>query len=58
MNTTQTAYKFRSRDHALSFRYERCVVPMRVILGDDELFWVVTPAEVERLLAAGYEIAD
>lgn len=57
MITTRNAYKFRSRTHALSFCYERCTAPMRVILGDDDLFWVVTPADAERLLRAGYEIA-
>ena len=58
MNATRVPYKFRSRTHAFSFCYGRCTAPMRVILGDDELFWVVTPAEAERLLVAGYEIAD
>lgn len=57
MKITQAAYKFRSRNHALSFCYERCNAPMRVILGDDQLFWVVTPADAERLLRAGYELA-
>lgn len=27
----------------------------RFFMGDDELIWVVTMAEAERLLAAGYE---
>jgi hypothetical protein len=57
MITKQTAYKFRSRTRAFSFCYDHCVVPMRVILGDDDLFWVVTPADAHRLLRAGYEIA-
>ncbi len=57
MITARTPYKFHSRTYAFSFRYDRCVEPMRVILGDDDLFWVVTPADAERLLRAGYEIA-
>jgi hypothetical protein len=58
MKTTRNAYKFTNRTTALSFRYDRCTQPMRVILGDDDMFWVVTPADAERLLHAGYEIAD
>jgi hypothetical protein len=54
--TTRTAYKFHSRTRAFAFR-DHCVALMRVILGDDDLFWVVTPADAERLLRAGYEIA-
>jgi hypothetical protein len=57
MNTTRSAHKFHSRTRAYSFCYERCIVPMRVLLGDDDMFWVVTPAEAERLLRAGYELA-
>ena len=58
MITKRTAYKFHSRTRAFSFCLDRCVLPMRVILGDDAMFWVVTPADAERLLRAGYEIAD
>ena len=57
MNATRTAYKFHSRTRAFAFCYERCSAPMRVILGDDDMFWVVTPADAERLLRAGYELA-
>lgn len=28
-----------------------------VILGDNEKYWVVTPADAERLVKAGYEYA-
>lgn len=34
-----------------------CHKPHRVILGDSERFWVVTPAEAARLVKAGYEYA-
>jgi len=58
MKLRRTAYKFESRTLAYSFCYERCSVPMRVILGDDDLFWVVTPADAARLVSAGYELAS
>lgn len=29
-----------------------------IILGDDDLFWVVTLGVMERLLKQGYEIAE
>lgn len=32
--------------------------PQRVILGDDMKFWVVCPADAERLYRAGYEYAE
>jgi hypothetical protein len=56
MITTRTSYKFHSRTRAYSF-CDHCVVPMWVILGDNDLFWVVTPADAYRLLRAGYELA-
>lgn len=33
------------------------VKPLRVMLGDDERFWVVTPADAQRLERMGYEYA-
>lgn len=49
------AYKFRELGLALSFQ-ERCLRPMRLVLGDDEMFWVVTPADAARLERGGYEL--
>ena len=40
---------FASLDHA--------VKPLRVMLGDDCRYWVVTPADAQRLERAGYEWA-
>ena len=31
--------------------------PMRVVLGDCPEYWLVTPADAERLVRAGYEYA-
>ena len=31
--------------------------PQRIILGDAPTYWVVTPADAERLIRAGYEMA-
>jgi len=47
---------FRSLGTARSVCYERSVRPMRIILGDYPEFWVVTPADAERLIRAGYEM--
>lgn len=49
-------YKFQSRKNAFSFA-NRCLVPMWVLLGDDEMFWVVTPAKAAKLFRQGYESA-
>ncbi len=48
-------YRFRELGLALSFR-ERCLRPMRIILGDDEMLWVVTPADAARLERGGHEL--
>ena len=42
---------------ARSICYEHSVRPMRIILGDHPSFWVVTPADAERLMRVGYEMA-
>jgi len=42
--------------NALSFT-ERCTQIMMIILGDDEKFWVVTPAHATRLIKQGHELA-
>lgn len=57
MITIRNAHRFRSRTYAFTFCYERCTTPMRVVHGDDDMFWVVTPADAERLLRSGYEMA-
>jgi hypothetical protein len=46
---------FHSLGTARSVCYEHSVRPMRIILGDYPWFWVVTPADAERLVKAGYE---
>jgi hypothetical protein len=48
--------KFSTYALADSFR-NRCIKMMLIVLGDDGKFWVVTPAEGERLIANGYEYA-
>jgi len=51
------ACRFKSRELAFSFAY-RAAKPMRVMLGDDERYWVVTPADASRLERWGYEYAN
>ena len=48
--------KFNSLSLARSFS-NRTKKASAIILGDDGKFWVVTLAEMERLLAQGYELA-
>lgn len=50
-------YKFKSLGIARSFS-DRCVKIMMIVLGDDGMFWVVTPRVGERLVASGYEYAE
>lgn len=50
-------FKFQNRTNAFEFA-NRCHKLMLVILGDDELFWVTTPAQAERLHRQGYEYAE
>ena len=49
--------KFNTLSAARNFSY-RTIKTSAVILGDDELFWVVTLATMEKLLKAGYELAE
>ena len=49
-------YRFRRYDSAERFA-DHDVKSMIVLLGDDERFWVVTMANVERSLRAKYELA-
>jgi hypothetical protein len=50
-------YRFTSLAIANEFS-NGCLKPHRVILGDHPSFWVVCPADAERLLRAGYEFAE
>jgi hypothetical protein len=50
-------FKFNHLANARNFA-ERAKKPMVIILGDDQLFWVVSPALGEELLRSGYELAD
>ena len=50
-------YSYSSLSSARSACYEHSTKPSRVILGEDLFFWVVTPADAERLIRAGYEVA-
>jgi hypothetical protein len=43
---------FRFTDRNAAFRWS-----IWVILGDDEKFWVCTPADFDRFIKAGYESA-
>ena len=56
MKRIETIYKFSELSNAISFT-ERCIKIMMIILGDDEKFWVVTPAHSTRLMKQGYELA-
>lgn len=47
-------FKFSSELIARRFR-DRALKAMMIILGDDMKYWVVSMAEGERLIRAGYE---
>ncbi len=49
---------YRSLSLACSSCYEHSVKPRRIVMGDFPWFWVVSPADAERLILAGYELAD
>lgn len=49
--------KFRNLSLAKSFS-EKTLQISAIILGDDDGFWVVTLAQMDRLLKAGYELAQ
>jgi len=51
--TKNKIFKFNNERYAENFAYG-AVKPMRIILGDDGKYWVVTPADAERLYRAGY----
>jgi hypothetical protein len=50
--------KFNNLSTAISYK-ERCIEPSKwtIVLGDDELFWLVTNKEASTLIKFGYEIA-
>jgi hypothetical protein len=49
-------FKFSQLCIAQSF-VDRAKKILMIVLGDDGLFWVVSPADGERLITAGYEYA-
>jgi len=49
-------YKFNSLTNAKKFQ-DRAFDTMLIILGDDDKFWVMLPAQAERLANNGYEYA-
>jgi hypothetical protein len=50
----KTAFKFNTLRYAESFA-ARCHKAHMIIMGDDMRFWVVTLAQGEKLIRAGYE---
>lgn len=48
-------YRFSALANAQSFA--NAMSSMRIMLGDDGRFWVVTPATAQRLERGGYEYA-
>jgi hypothetical protein len=62
--TTKAAYGLRYEpakfvDRGLAFKNAAsCIKPHRVMLGDDMRYWVVCPADAQRLERQGIEYAD
>jgi len=54
---SKRARKFSTQDAAKSYSKHTVKMSM-IILGDDERFWVVTPAAASALVKAGFEYAD
>ena len=50
-------YRFRDRDRAFGFA-RHAARTQWVMLGDDDRYWVATPADCARLERAGYEFAE
>ena len=48
--------KYSSRKNAESV-VANAIKIMMIVLGDDGMFWVVTPAVAQQLVAQGYELA-
>lgn len=58
-NIAKSAIKFTSRHTAENFifrAFETTGSSLRVVLGDDEKYWVVTPSEAEWLVKQGYNL--
>ena len=55
--TKMKVYKFTSKILAGGFA-GRCGKAMAVMVGTDQKFWVVTLAQMEKLLVAGLEVAS
>lgn len=49
-------FKFSNLALAQDFIYKRATKPMRIIMGDDCRFWVLTPARAMKLVRQGYEL--
>jgi hypothetical protein len=52
-----STFKFNTLAKARAFR-DRATKAMVIMLGDDKLFWVVTPADADRLAKTGYSFVD
>lgn len=48
-------YKFNTLKSALGF-LDQCQKSMVIVLGDDDLYWVVTFSAAQKLEKKGYEI--
>jgi hypothetical protein len=48
-------WTFKSLNTARHFR-NRTINPHAIVLGDDDRFWVVNIAEMERLVRGGHEV--
>jgi hypothetical protein len=46
---------FRSLSSARNAAYVTAVTNRRVVMGEEGWYWVVSPADAERLVQAGYE---
>lgn len=49
-------WKFNKLSNAIGWKNHSVKMAM-IILGDDNKFWVVTPAIAEQLINSGYELA-
>ena len=61
MQTTQTGetiFKFNTLGTAIFFTEHAIKHCWTIMLGDDELFWVVTFSHAARLMRQGYEEAE
>lgn len=56
LTTANGVYRFRCLANARGFQ-NRATKSMGIVMGDDGLFWVVTPAMFAKLLRGGYEAA-